>query len=90
MLRLAKAIDDGLDIRGHYHWSLMDNFEWAAGYCPRFGLYRVNFGNPLRPRTEGLGGHVYQEIIQANTVAPSLVSRYSTFPSAGLTCRSGL
>src|SRR3954447_5980524 len=39
---LARCIDDGLDVRGYLYWSLLDNFEWALGYTPRFGLVDVD------------------------------------------------
>lgn len=43
LLEVAKAKEDGVDIRGYYHWSLIDNFEWIKGFWPRFGLFSVNY-----------------------------------------------
>ena len=40
---LMRAIKDGVDIRGYFHWSLYDNLEWNAGFSPRFGLIHTNF-----------------------------------------------
>lgn len=40
---VAKAVRGGMDIRGYYHWSLLDNFEWIKGFGPRFGLYKVDY-----------------------------------------------
>ncbi len=52
--QIANARRAGADVRGYYHWTLMDNFEWAEGYEPRFGLHRVErTGDFERVPTEG-------------------------------------
>lgn len=40
---LAEAIRQGIDLRGYFVWSLMDNFEWSEGYIPRLGLYYTDY-----------------------------------------------
>ena len=45
---LRRAIADGVDVRGYFYWSLLDNFEWARGYDPRFGLVHVDYATQVR------------------------------------------
>ena len=44
----ARAIGDGIDLRGYFAWSLLDNFEWGEGYRSRFGLVYVDYGTQQR------------------------------------------
>ncbi len=64
------AIDAGVDVRGYFYWSLLDNFEWAWGYDKRFGLVRVDYETQVR--TVKRSGRLYQQIIAGRSV-PSTV-----------------
>jgi beta-glucosidase len=58
------AIALGVDMRGYFAWSLLDNFEWSAGYGKRFGLYHVDFATQRRtPKASAL---FYAEVIRTN------------------------
>ena len=58
---VQRCLDDGLDIRGYYYWSFLDNFEWLFGYKPRFGLVEVDRTTQKRKEKDSL--KFYQEII---------------------------
>ena len=60
------AIQDGVDVRGYFAWSLMDNFEWAHGYSKRFGIVHVDFSNQKRTIKES--GRWYASVIERNAV----------------------
>ncbi|WP_409183983.1 GH1 family beta-glucosidase [Amycolatopsis sp. VS8301801F10] len=45
---LREAMDAGVDVRGYFVWSLLDNFEWSKGYAPRFGLVHVDYETQRR------------------------------------------
>ena len=43
LLQLERASEEGIPVRGYFHWSLMDNFEWASGYKERFGSIYIDY-----------------------------------------------
>ena len=55
---VGRCLADGIDVRGYFYWSLLDNFEWALGYGPRFGLVSVTrdtFVRTPKPSAAWLG-----------------------------------
>lgn len=74
---LEQAIADGVaDVRGYYHWSLVDNFEWSSGYYPRFGLFAfdpVTKVRRLRP-----SGRYFKRIARRNAIPRGLLERFGS------------
>jgi beta-glucosidase len=62
---LLAAMDAGMDVRGYYVWSLLDNFEWARGYGQRFGIVHVDYDNDAK-RTPKASYAWYRELITAH------------------------
>ncbi len=60
------AIQAGVDVRGYFAWSLLDNFEWAEGYAKRFGIAHVDFDTFAR--TPKLSGRWYATVAGANAL----------------------
>jgi beta-glucosidase len=66
LFQLGLARDAGIDVRGYFYWSLLDNFEWAHGFCPRFGLHtvdRITAARAARPSAQ-----VYANVARTNKV----------------------
>ncbi len=61
-----RAVNEGIDVRGHMYWSLLDNYEWALGFEKRFGLVEVDYKTlerKIRP-----SAYVYKKICEDNAV----------------------
>jgi len=72
---LQQAIADGVaDVRGYFHWSLVDNYEWSSGYYPKFGLFAVD---PVTKRRKARrSSHYYGKIAHRNAIPPALLRRF--------------
>lgn len=62
--QVLRALGEGVPIEGYCYWSLMDNYEWAEGFEPRFGLYEVNYDT--QERTLRPSGVWFSKVIQKN------------------------
>jgi beta-galactosidase len=60
---LERAVsEEKIDVRGYFHWSLTDNYEWAKGFDPKFGLYSVDL--ETKSRKSRKSAETYKEIIK--------------------------
>ncbi len=82
---LGKAIEDGVDVRGYYHWTLADNYEWVEGKLQRFGAYSVDFDDDALPRTLNKQGEALRDIVAAGGVTEAVWNTYrlDRYPSDG-------
>jgi beta-glucosidase len=64
VVAMERALSEGVDLRGYFHWSLLDNFEWESGYWPKFGLVEVdrkhNMKRTIRPSAKWFGELIKQ------------------------------
>ena len=64
-LRAAHAaLEQGVDLRGYFAWSLLDNFEWGQGYSKRFGIVHVDFAT--QQRTLKASARFYADVIRTH------------------------
>lgn len=74
LYQIHRLIGTGIDVQRYYHWSFMDNFEWAEGLTPRFGLVAVNYQN--QKRTIRTSGKFYAEICKKKGVTDAMIRKY--------------
>ena len=73
---MKKAMADGANVIGYYHWSITDNYEWGT-FTPRFGLYTVNaLTDPSMKRIPTPAVEVYKQIISNNGLTDQLLAKY--------------
>lgn len=68
---IERARSEGADVRGYYHWSLSDNYEWAEGFEPRFGLYSVDYESDYA-RVATMGVDVLTQIVAERAIGDDL------------------
>lgn len=76
---LHSLIQEGRDIRGYFHWTLTDNFEWSEGWGLRFGLVALDPITQERKIRES--GKLYAAIVRGNELRPEWVQQYSQIRS---------
>ena len=75
---LAQCIRNGQDVRGYFHWSLVDNFEWNEGWALRFGFYELD--PTTQVRTERPSARLFARIIKENAISDELLEQYANPP----------
>lgn len=69
LAQMHRAISEGADVLGYFHWSLLDNFEWAEGLKPRFGLIAMDY--ETQERSPRPSARVYAKIASENRLDPA-------------------
>jgi beta-glucosidase len=69
-----RATNFNWNIKGYFHWSLVDNFEWLSGWTQRFGLWGLNIRT--QERTKRKSAEIYEEICKENGITSGMVQKY--------------
>ena len=73
---LARAVAEGVDVRGYFYWSLFDNYEWNHGMTRPLGLYAVDPADPMKRRVPRPTVDVFASISKAGAIPADLAERY--------------
>ncbi|MGZ3448710.1 MAG: glycoside hydrolase family 1 protein [Polyangiales bacterium] len=77
-------VDDGVDVQGYFFWSLTDNFEWDHGFCPRFGLFRIDYSTAARTRTATKAVATYKQIADAKKLTTATIDALPAYATPTL------
>jgi beta-glucosidase len=80
--QLWRAANAGWGVRGYYHWTLVDNFEWDRGWSQRFGLYALDPRSGQRTRRPS--ADFYAEVCRENALSAEMVARHAPEAFEGL------
>ncbi len=84
LYEVGRAITRGADIRGYFHWALLDNFEWASGFCPKFGF--ASYDPATKKRTLRPSGNTYRQIATSGAVELRNIEALPPYTSATSRC----
>ena len=77
---IGTLLQRGFDIRGYFHWSLVDNFEWNEGWKLRFGLFEID--PQTQRRSARLSARLYRDIVTQNAISDATLEHYGKSPLA--------
>ncbi len=73
--KVWRGVNLGIPIKGYFHWSLVDNFEWERGWEQRFGLWELERETQVRKKRPGVD--LYAEICRENGISSETVGRHT-------------
>ncbi len=76
LFQVSRLISEGVPVQRYYYWSLTDNFEWAEGNEPRFGLYEIDYSTQTRIARQSAG--LFAEVARCRAVTEDTIHRYLT------------
>jgi len=74
LIEVHRSIQKGADVQGYFYWSTMDNWEWAEGFEPRFGLIGIDYKTQERQVRES--ARMFGEIAKQNKIPVSLLEKF--------------
>jgi beta-glucosidase/6-phospho-beta-glucosidase/beta-galactosidase len=85
LFQLGWAMDRGADVIGYLHWASVDNFEWASGFCPKYGLF--SYDPTTEVRTARASANDYAGIIQASKVTLAELDAAAPYATPAVMCQ---